>query len=80
MMEIMKFRSRETVKRYIQFQRSGDNPMKYARVRMRKYPFHKWANRVGNVATIECGSSPGGNLYLFEDGCLHVECMEGLPE
>lgn len=68
MAEIMKFRSREAAKQYIKFQRDNGNKMNGATVIMKKCLGHKWANRVGNVATIRTGRDPGGNRYLFTDG------------
>ena len=70
-LEIMKFRSRESALRY------ANGAELKAKVRMKKYKGHKWANRVGNVAVLFLGRDPGGERYLFEDGGHRYHYQEG---
>ena len=79
-LDIWKFRSRQAAISYIKFQRTGGVEMAGAKVRMRKYPDHKWANRVGNVPVIQKGHDPGGELYLFTDGIVRYHYLEGSPK
>ena len=79
-LKIWKFKSRLHAQEYLSFQRRGGNKMVGARVRMRKYPEHKWTNSVGNVAVIKTGQNPGGDVYLFEDGAIRNEALDETKE
>lgn len=79
-LEIEKFRSRQAAQDYLKFQRDGGVSMPGAHVRMRKYPNHKWANRVGNIAVIKTGNDPGGDSYLFTDGKDRYEFLDNTSE
>lgn len=77
-LEIWKFKNRQSACEYLKYQRDNGNsiPMRDARVRMKKYPSHKWANRGGNVAVIKIGQDPGGNRYLFTDGISRYDYQD----
>lgn len=77
-MEIWKFKTRQVALNYIKFQIQNGNTMKDAKVRMRKYPGHEWANRVNNVPVIQVGEEVLGDRYLFIDGVIRPECFESL--
>jgi len=79
-LEIEKFRSRSAAQDYLKFQRDGGNAMRGAQVRMRKYPHHKWSNRVGNVAVIKVGRDQGGDKYLYSDGSSRYVYQDGRKE
>lgn len=74
--EIQKFKNRDAAVKYIKFQRDNGNKMAGAVIRMKKYPSHRWANRIGNVATIQTGIDPGGKRYLFTDGHERYDYQE----
>lgn len=76
---IKRFSSRESARRYGKNLRLAKDCLKVkSQVRMLKDLSHRFANRVGNVATLKVGEDPGGEIYLFEDGFFRHNYRDGL--